>query len=105
MVERFRILDNRINKSNKTLYGIMTILPIVLIGFFSYMLILQPIIQPTEEDCGISGENYLVEADDSYILHKKTGKYILVTNRGEEIDIKPDTITMLLDSGFEVVDE
>lgn len=105
IVDRFRILADRAKAPVKTRYGFLTVLLIVMIGILSYLFLLQPSIQPTEEDCGVVGEDYLIETNDSHILHKKNGEYVLITSRGETMVISEDTSKMMSDSGFEVIEE
>ena len=106
VMQRFKIIANYKNDSQKQKY-FFRLFSIMFLATWvsSYVFIIQPAYNPPFSEIVENDRAYEINSENTYIIKKKTGEYVLKDFSGEEIEISINSKEIMMKSGFEIKEE
>lgn len=102
---RFQTLLRESAPNYKTHGKPVAVMVMMLVLTLSYAFIIQPEIQPTDTDMEAGPDVYEVETSESYIIHHTDGTYELITSKGDSLVLDEDQLQLLVENGFQIIEE
>lgn len=103
--ERFIVLARWKGKKERNVGKITAIIIAGVLMVLSYSFIFQSNYEMPEIEILKDTGAFEIDQDNSYLLEKRTGSYVWITDNGFENEVSPDVANMLINEGFKVIKE
>lgn len=103
--ERFNLIMSGYHRKEEATSVIIAVVSAIVIIVVSYSFVFQSDYEVKLDDYEVSTDTYVVAPQNSYLVHKKSGKYLLITNDSEALEIDQKSFEDLKEDNFDVIEE
>ena len=105
LAERFDLLAGSRKLRHRKYGKIGTVMIVAATLVLSYTFILQSKFVPENGDIASTSMDQMIDSENSYIVHKQNGDYVLITNEGSEVVLENKNVEELKEIGIKMEDE